>query len=153
MLLTLRIVSLVCGLLAFFGIRRAYVAYVVLSLLYFPMQVGFQFRVPACQLAISPELALMSLTNWAHVVLFGIFYVMTMAQFRSRSASAFAWSALIVIVMGALVEIAEGATARNCRLRDLVPDAAGAVLGMVAVVALTRLRRYAGNRHTARARG
>ena len=140
MLLTLRIVSIACGLLAFFGIRRAYVAYVVLSLLYFPMQVGFQFRVPACQLAISPELALMSLTNWAHVMLFGIFYLMTMAQFRRRTVSAFAWSALIVVVMGALVEVAEGATARNCRVRDLVPDAAGAVLGMAVIVVVTRIR-------------
>jgi hypothetical protein len=142
MLLALRIVSILCGLLALFGIRRAYVAYIALGLLYFPLQVGFRFHPQGCQLAISPGLALMSLTNWGHIVLFGIFYVMTIAQFRSRSAAAFAWSALIVIVMGAAVEVAEGVTgARNCRLRDLVPDAAGAAIGMAVLGAISAGRR------------
>jgi hypothetical protein len=141
MMLALRIASLACGLLAFFGIRPAYVTYIVLSLLYFPLQVGFEFHPRACQMAISPDLALQSLTNWGHVVLFGIFYLMTMAQFRLRNASAFAWSACIVIVMGALVEIAEGTTgARNCRLRDLVPDAAGAALGFLVVRGVDAVR-------------
>jgi hypothetical protein len=141
-LLLLRIISIVCGLLAFFGIRWAYVTYIVVGLLYFPLQVGFQFHPPACQMAINADLALGSLANWGHVVLFGIFFVMTLAQFHRRTPSAFAWSALIVLVMGALVEIAEGATgARNCRLRDLVPDAAGAVLAMAVIAGVTRIRR------------
>ena len=139
--LLLRIVSIVCGLLALFGIRWAYVTYIVVALLYFPLQVGFQFHPSACQLALSPDLALNSLTNWGHVVLFGVFFVMTLAQFRRRTPSAFAWSALIVIVMGALVEIAEGATgARNCRVRDLIPDGAGAVLGMILVASVSRMQ-------------
>jgi len=140
-LLLLRIVSIVCGLLALFGIRWAYVTYIVVALLYFPLLVGFQFHPTACQLTLRPDLAMQALTNWGHIVLFGIFFVMTMAQFRKRTPAAFAWSALIVLVMGALVEIAEGATgARNCRLRDLVPDGAGAVLGIVLVAAVGRMR-------------
>jgi hypothetical protein len=142
MTLAVRVIAILCGLLAFRGIRWAYVTYIVLGLLYFPLQVGFDFQPRACQLAISPELALVSLTNWGHVMLFGIFYVMTIVQFRRRTASAFMWSALIVVAMGAAVEIAEGATgARNCRLRDLVPDAAGAALGMAVVGAVGALRR------------
>jgi hypothetical protein len=140
-LMMLRIVSIVCGLLAFFGVRQAYIAFIVLGLLYFPLQVDFRFHPHACQLAINPDLALMSLTNWGHIVLFGVFFIMTLAQFRRHTAAAFAWSAVIVIVMGALVEIAEGVTgSRNCRLRDLVPDAAGAVLGMVVVASVSRTR-------------
>lgn len=140
-MLLLRIVAIVCGLLAFFGIRWAYVTYIVVGLLYFPLLVGFRFHPHACQLALSPDLALMSLANWGHIVLFAIFFVMTMVQFGRRTPSAFAWSAVIVLAMGALVEIAEGATgARNCRLRDLVPDAAGAILGMVIVASVGRMR-------------
>lgn len=63
--------------------------------------------------------------------LFGIFFLMTLAQFHTWSRSAFAWAGLITVAMGALVELAEGVSgSRNCRLRDVVPDAAGAVLGM-----------------------
>ena len=139
-MLLLRIVSIVCGLLALFGIRWAYVTYIVVALLYFPLQVGFGFHPHACQLTLSPDQALNALTNWGHVVLFGAFFVMTLAQFRRRTPSAFAWSALIVLVMGALVEIAEGATgARNCRVRDLIPDGAGAVLGVLIVTAVSRM--------------
>jgi VanZ like family len=141
MLLALRVVSVACGLLAFRGIRWAYITYIVLGLFYFPLHVGFEFHPRACQMGISLELAWVSLGNWAHVVLFAIFYVMTMAQFRRRTGRAFAWAAVIVIAMGAAVEIAEGATGdRNCRLRDLVPDAAGGLLGMALVAAWARFR-------------
>ena len=153
-MLILRVVSIACGLLAFLGIRPAYVTYIVLSLLYFPLQVGFVFHPRACQMAISPALALEALTNWGHVMLFGIFYVMTLAQFRRRNVAAFAWSALIVMTMGALVEVAEGVTGgRNCRLRDLVPDAAGAVLAMAVLAGLTRVRARFRTYHDARADG
>jgi len=140
-MLALRIVSIVCGLLAFLGIRWAYITFIVLGLLYFPLHVGFQFHPRACQMGISLQLAWVSLGNWGHVVLFAIFYVMTMAQFRRRTWRAFAGAAVIVIGMGAAVEIAEGATGdRNCRLRDLVPDAAGGLLGMALVAAWARIR-------------
>jgi VanZ like family len=140
-MLALRVVSLACGLLAFRGIRWAYFTYIVLGLLYFPLHVGFEFHPHACQMGISLELAWLSLGNWGHVVLFAIFSVMTMAQFRRPTWRAFAWAAVIVIAMGAAVEIAEGSTGdRNCRLRDLVPDAAGGLIGMVLVAAWVRLR-------------
>jgi hypothetical protein len=140
-MLAVRIVSIVSGLLAFRGIRWAYITYIVIGLLYFPLQVGFQFHPHACQMGISLQLAWLSLGNWGHLVLFAIFYVMTIAQFRTRTWRTLVWAAVIVIAMGAAVEIAEGATGdRNCRLRDLVPDAAGALLGMALVAAWARLR-------------
>jgi hypothetical protein len=137
-MLALRLAGLACGLLAFRGIRWAYVSYIALGLLYFPASVGFELHPRACQLGLSWELAWFSLRNWAHIMLFAIFYLMTMAQFRVRSGRAFAWAFAIVLAMGAAVEIAEGVTgSRNCRLRDLVPDAAGGLIGM-AVVRLYR---------------
>ena len=141
MMLALRIVSLACGLLAFRGIRWAYVSYIALGLLYFPAHVGFELHPRACQLGLSWRQAMYSLGNWAHIVLFAIFYLMTMAQFRVHSRRSFAWAFLIVLAMGAAVEIAEGVTGdRNCRLRDLIPDGAGALAGMAIVALWTTVR-------------
>ena len=143
MILALRIASTVFGLLAFRGIRCAYGTYLVLALLYFPAQVGFHFHPRACQLGISVDLALFSLGNWAHIVLFAMFYVMTMAQFRTRTWRAFVWTAVIVVTMGAIVEALEGVTGNhNCRLRDLVPDAAGAAIGVAVMVAWSGTRSF-----------
>jgi len=51
--------------------------------------------------------------------------------------------------LGFLVEIAEGATGiHHCRMRDLIPDMAGACIGAIAVLIvrrLTALRTPAGN--------
>jgi hypothetical protein len=53
--------------------------------------------------------------------------------------AALAWAALATIVLGAFVELAEGATQTgHCRLRDLVPDIAAAMLGTVVVLASQR---------------
>jgi hypothetical protein len=51
------------------------------------------------------------------------------------------WAFLAVIVMGALVEIAEGVSGSgHCRSRDLIPDAAGGLLGAVIVLLWNKLR-------------
>jgi len=121
---------LVLAVLSLRGKRWAYVAFVVLGLLYFPAQVGFRLDPHPCELAFNWSLAVFSLTNYAHIVLFALFFVMTRAQLRVRGWSRFAWAALATIVMGVLVEVAEGVTGKgHCRVRDLVPDGAGALLG------------------------
>jgi len=60
-----------------------------------------------------------------------------------------AWSFLACFALGFLVEIAEGATGiHHCRMRDLIPDMAGASLGAIAVLIVRRLaalRTPAGN--------
>jgi hypothetical protein len=69
-------------------------------------------------------------------ILFGIL-------FRSNATSAFMWAGLMTLVMGALVEIGEGISGRgNCRLRDLVPDSAGVLLGTTAVLLWRRARSW-----------
>jgi hypothetical protein len=136
----LAFVRFALGVLALRGVRWAYVAFVVLGLLYFPAKVGFRLAPRPCQLAFDIPLAIHSLTNYAHVVLFAVFFVMTTAQFRLSNRPAFAWSALVTIVMGALVEVAQGVTGEgNCRLRDLIPDAAGILVGSIIVLLLKRM--------------
>src|SRR6266496_2661591 len=109
--------------------RWAYGAFVVVSLLYFPARVGFHLHPQPCELAPSFRLAIYSLQNYPHIILFGAFYGLSWAQFRSAGPARFAWAALATLIMGALVELAEGVSGQgHCRVRDLVPDAAGALL-------------------------
>jgi hypothetical protein len=97
---------LALGVLSLRGVRWAFVAFVVLGLLYFPAKVGFRLDPNPSQLTFDIAFAAHSLTNYAHTVLFAVFFLMTSAQFRLSNRPAFAWSALATIVMGALVEVA-----------------------------------------------
>lgn len=133
---------LALGILALRGVRWAYVTYIVLGLLYFPISVGFRLDPQPCEVALSIPLALHSLTNSAHIVLLLWFFLMTSAQLRMSHWSGFAWAALISVSMGILVELAQGITGRgHCRLRDLIPDTAGIVLGAGIVYLWHRVRR------------
>ena len=136
----LAVIRLVLGLLALRGVRWAYVAFIVLGLLYFPAKVGFRLAPRPCQLAFDIPLATHSLSNYGHIVLFALFFVMTSAQFRVSNRLAFAWSAAATVVMGALVEAAQGVTGEgNCRLRDLIPDGVGIMAGSIIVLLLKRI--------------
>ncbi|MEW6737199.1 MAG: VanZ family protein [Acidobacteriota bacterium] len=136
----LSLLRLLLAVLSLRGNRWAYIAFMVLGLLYFPMSVGFHFNPQPCELTPSLSLMIFSLTNYAHITLFALCYVITSAQFQKHNWSAFAWTILITIVMGALVEVAQGVTGKgHCRLRDLIPDTAGALLGAVIVLLLRKI--------------
>lgn len=131
---------LALGVLSLRGVRWAFVAFVVLGLLYFPAKAGFRLDPNPCQLAFGISLAIHSLTNYGHIVLFALFFLMASAQFRLSNRTAFAWSAAATVVMGALVEVAQGVSGEgNCRLRDLIPDALGILLGSIIVLLLKRV--------------
>ncbi len=135
----LALARLALGLLALRGVRWAYAAFVALALLYFPAKAGFSPDPRPCQLAFDLPLAAHSLTNYGHIVLFALFFVMTSAQFRAPTRPTFAWSAAATILMGALVEVAQGVTGEgNCRLRDLIPDGVGVLAGSAVVLLLKR---------------
>ncbi|HYP02783.1 MAG TPA: hypothetical protein VER76_21540 [Pyrinomonadaceae bacterium] len=133
---------LVLGVLSLRGIRWAYVTFVLLGLFYFPASVGFRFAPRPCELTFGMALAVHSLTNYAHIVLFALFFLMTIAQLRMTGWQAFAWAALATFVMGGLVELAQGLTGKgHCRSRDLIPDAVGIMLGSGIVLVGNRIRR------------
>jgi hypothetical protein len=117
--------------LAFRGARWAYFTFIALGLLFFPVRVAFRLRPRACDLGLDVPLALISLRNYPHIMLFGIFYLMTTVHTRGyRAGVRVPIAAGAVLAMGACVELAQGLTgAGHCRLRDLLPDAAGALLG------------------------
>jgi len=130
------------ALIALRGKRWAYLAFVVLGLLYFPAQTHFRVHVPKCELLIpTMRPVVLSLHNYAFIALFAGFYWMSWVQFRKTEARV-VWALLATLLVGALVEIAEGMTGRgHCRVRDLVPDAAGALGAALLLAVWSRLRR------------
>lgn len=136
------LIFFVLGILSLRGKLWAYITYVVLGLLYFPMSVGFRFNPQPCELVFDVALALHSMTNYAHIILFVLFFLMTSAQFRMSRWQGVACAALAAITMGALVELAEGITGNgHCRSRDLIPDTAGILLGSAIVLLWNRIRK------------
>ena len=99
---------LVLGILAARGARWAYITFAVLGLLYFPASVGFHLHPQPCEGLPNIALAISSLGNWAHIVLFVFFFIMTSAQFDLSRWPGFVWAAAACVAMGILVEFAEG---------------------------------------------
>jgi len=132
------------ALIALRGKRWAYLAFVVLGLLYFPAQTHFRVHVPKCeQLLPTIQVLVLSLHNYAYIALFAGFYWMSWVQFRRADARG-VWALLATLLVGALVEIAEGMTMTgrgHCRVRDLVPDAAGALGAALLLAVWSWLRR------------
>src|SRR6267143_3947626 len=148
-LLAVRIGAGVLALLALLtlrGKRWAYPAFVVLGLLYFPAQTHFHVHVPKCeQLLPTIQVLVVSLHNYAYIALFAGFYWMSWVQFR-RTDARVVWALLATLLVAALVEIAEGMTGGgrgqvHCRVRDLVPDVAGALGAALLLAIWSRLRR------------
>lgn len=155
-LLDVRVWAVVLALLAFIALRGkrwAYLAFVVLGLLYFPAQTHFQVHAPKCQQVIpTMNVVVVSLQNYALIALFAAFCWMSWVQFRGSKAR-FIWAVLATVLAGALVEIAEGMTGRgSCRVRDLVPAAAGALGAALVLAVLSRLFRKPGYVRIARPR-
>src|SRR5713101_3397397 len=128
------------ALIALRGKRWAYLAFVLLGLLYFPAQTHFRVHAPKCeQLLPTLQLLVPLLHNYAYIALFAGFYWMSWVQF-GRSDARGIWALVATLLVGALVEIAEGMTGRgHCRLRDLVPDAAGALGAALLLAVWSRL--------------
>lgn len=125
--------------------RLAYAALLVQALLYFPSKSGYQIGPVKCQWTFDFALGVHSLQNYPHIMMFALFFLLTYAQLW-KVRNAFVWSAVVCITMGLFVELAQGATgAGNCRMRDLIPDAVGVLIGagIVATVRRVSLKRVA----------
>ena len=138
--LILRAATIVFLLLAARGVRWAYVLFALLALVSFPARAGFQIIQPACELLVGPQLAVHSFRNYPHIILFALFTLLSLAQFKGSHA--YLWAFLATFVMGVLVELAEGVSGQgHCRMRDILPNTAGAILGLLIFEAGTRARR------------
>ena len=122
--------------------RLAYAGLVLQAPLYFLAKGGFRISSPNCEWTFGLALARHSLTNYPHIILFTVFFLLTFAQLRGVPR-AIIWSAAATMAMGLLVELAQGVSGHgHCRMRDLVPDSAGALAGFAIVSAGRMLARY-----------
>src|SRR5437773_1611248 len=134
------------ALIALRGKRWAYLTFVLLGLLYFPAQSHYRVHAPKCeQLLPALHLIVPLLHNYAYIALFAGFYWISWVQF-GRSDARGVWALVATLLVAALVEIAEGMTGGgrgqvHCRVRELVPDAAGAVGAALLLAIWSRLRR------------
>jgi hypothetical protein len=139
-------VLVLLALIALRGKRWAYLAFIVVGLTYFPAQTHFRVHGLKCeQLLPTLQLLVPLLRNYAFIALFAGFYWMSWIQFENSDARG-VWALVATLLVAALVEIAEGMTGGgrgqvHCRVRDLVPDAAGAVGAALLLAIWSRLRR------------
>jgi VanZ family protein len=136
------IVTVVLGALSLRGSRGAYVAYMLFAILFIPARAGFQMQSLVCETPVSVSSALYSLQNWQHIILSALVSLMTLAQFREeRGAAALLTAIVVTVALGVMAELEQGLfRSGHCRMRDLVPDTAGAVLGAAIGLAWRRLR-------------
>ena len=121
--------------------RWAYGAYMLFAIARIPARTGFRLDGRHCDLRLSLENARLSLTKVPHIVLFGVFFLITVVQFDRLDRRALVWSLLATLALGTLVELEEGATRTgNCRLTDVLPDVAGALIAMTLVAATLAVR-------------
>jgi hypothetical protein len=87
------------------------------------------------------QMLVVSLHNYVYIALFAGFCWLSWVQFRRADWPAL-WAGVATLLVGALVEIADGMTrGGHCRIRDLVPAAAGALGAAVLLAIWSRLRR------------
>lgn len=137
------LVFMTLAIASMFKVRFAYVAFVALGVLWMPARAGFRLAPENCEMAMSFALAIHSITNYKHIVLFAIFAIMTLAQFDPGDRWRFAKLAFIALGMTIAVEGEQALLGvGHCRVRDLVPNAAGSVIGACLIEAIRRVRAH-----------
>ncbi len=128
-------IALITWILIFFslrGSRHAFFSLLLLALFYFPAKVGFSFNPGIMDLRINTSLILVSLQNYPHIVLFALFYIMTRVQLGEPNRKIFILAGIATMIMGIYVELAQWITGKgHCRLRDLIPDGVGVLVGFL----------------------
>lgn len=131
----------VLGVLAYQGKRWAFGAFIALTVAYFPIRSNFYFLYRPCEVTLDWPLAVYSLQNYSQIILYCAFFLLAAAQLpmsRSRHVGA---AVAMTLAMGLIVEVSEAMWSRgNCRVRDLIPDGAGALIGTMVVMIRRRSR-------------
>jgi VanZ family protein len=135
--------SLFAALRLFWARRRwIYGIYMLMAIASIPARTGFRLNSPKCDTRWTVENIGLSLTKVPHIVLFGIFFLLTVIQFNEVDRRAILCSLLATVGLGLLVEIQEGATRTgNCRITDVLPDVLGALLVAALLFGFVLIRR------------
>ncbi len=132
-------VFLALAFFSFRGSRWAYGTFLVLAVGFIPARAGFALQSLVCETSVGLASAAYSLRNWKHVVLCAVLAWMTVAQLRQPRTWVFFVAVLGTVSLGLVAELEQGLFRDgHCRMRDLVPDTVGAVLGAIAALAVRR---------------
>jgi VanZ family protein len=133
--------------------RWLFAGYMLVAVARIPARTGFRLKAPACDMRPTLATAELSLTKLPHMVLFGIFFLLTAVQFAQVDRKTVSWGFLATVALGVLIELEEGATRTgNCRMTDVLPDLVGAIVAMALVMAVLLIRSRLGEASTTRAR-
>jgi len=125
-----------------FRVRFAYVAFVALGVLWMPARASFRFAPRQCEMAMSLDLSVHSMTNYKHIFLFTMFAIMTLAQFGTDDRWRFVKLAALVLGMTIVVESEQALLGvGHCRVRDIVPNAAGTLIGACIIEGVRAVRK------------
>lgn len=125
--------------------RWLYATYMIVAVTRIPARTKFHLVAPVCDTRLTLENASRSMTKVPHMVLFGLFALVTAAQFNRLDRRTIYWSLAAVAALGLIVELEEGTTRTgNCRITDVMPDIVGALAMLVplaVVIAAVRAAR------------
>lgn len=122
--------------------RWAYAAWMLLGVMTIPARTGFHFQPLRCDARLTAGNVGASLSKGPHVILFGLFFLLTAAQFDRIDRRSMAWSLAATLALGLLVEIEEGLTRTgNCRYTDVLPDLFGGLIVMAVLMTAAMLVR------------
>jgi len=125
--------------------RWLYATYMIVAVTRIPARTKFHLVAPVCDTRLTLENASRSMTKVPHMVLFGLFALVTAAQFNRLDRRTICWSLAATAALGLIVELEEGTTRTgNCRITDVMPDIVGALAMLVplaVVIAAVRATR------------
>ena len=125
--------------------RWLYATYMIVAVTRIPARTKFHLVAPVCDTRLTLKNASLSMTKVPHMVLFGLFALVTAAQFNRLDRRTIYWSLAATAALGLIVELEEGTTRTgNCRITDVMPDIVGALAMLVplaVVIAAVRAAR------------
>ena len=131
----------VLGVLSYQGKRWAFVGLITLAIVYFPVRSNFVFVYRPCEIGFDWALAVYSLRNFNNLILFFAFFLIAAAQLPMSRPRHYVVAVGMTVAMGVIVEASEATWGRgNCRVRDLIPDGFGALIGAAVVMVRSRIR-------------
>jgi hypothetical protein len=129
----------VLGVLAYQGKRWALIGLIALVIVSFPVRSNFSLLYRPCEVGFDWSLAVYSLHNFNNLILFFAFFLMVAAQLPMQRPRHFVVAIGMTVAMGVIVEVSETMWGRgNCRVRDLIPDVLGALIGVGVVMVRSR---------------
>src|SRR3954465_7512481 len=95
----------VLGVLAYQGKRLAFGAFIALAMAYFPIRSNFYFAYRPCEVAFDWPLAVYSLQDCNHIILFFAFFLIAAAQLPMSRPRHFVAAIAMTLAMGVIVEV------------------------------------------------